>query len=218
MLSEDEIEALVGRTKELPAVGGDYLDTDLITCLFVTVIDFQMRTTTVEKALSYFEDNRSTAIRDLGDLEALLNAHKNDQPGNTAVAEFLFNYKLWTRVGLLRALVTWLRTLGIKDLKGLKRWAERSEFARDFQGQIQCRAGDWTYGLGLAVYNSLMMRLGIEAIKPDTRLRRFIEATIMRKVSDDEIVVGLTEVAGRLSIRPREIDSRIWEAMGTTTP
>jgi hypothetical protein len=101
---------------------------------------------------------------------------------------------------------------------GLRRWAESSNFTRDFKGRIQYRAGDRTYGLGLAVYNSLIMRLGIEAIKPDTRLRRFMETTILRKVSDDEIVVGLTEVAGRLSIRPREVDSRIWEAMGTVTP
>jgi hypothetical protein len=164
--------------------------------------------------------NPVTVVRMLteDEIEALLKAHKNDQPGNTAVAEFLFSYKLWTRVGLLRALVSWVRSLGIKDLVGLKRWAEISNFVQDFQGQIQYRTGDRTYGLGLAVYNSLMMRLGIEAIKPDTRLRRFMETTIMRKVSDDEIVVGLTEVASRLSIRPREIDSRIWEAMGTVTP
>jgi hypothetical protein len=132
----------------------------------------------------------------------------------TAIAQYLFDYKFWTRVGLLRSLVSWLRASGIEDLKGLKRWAKRSDFARDFKGNIQYRTSQATYGLGLAVYNSLMMRLGIEAIKPDTRLRRFIETTVQRKVSDEEIVSGLTEVARRLAIRPRQIDARIWEAMG----
>jgi hypothetical protein len=214
VLSEVEIDAVAKRAETLPPVAYEYVDTDLIVCLFVTVIDFQMRTTTVTRALTYFQDNRSSEIRDLHDLEALLRRHPNDQPGNTAVAEYLFDYKLWTRVGLLRELVSWLGTLGIKDLKGLRRWAKKSDFARDFQGRIQYRTGQATYGLGLAVYNSLMMRLGIEAIKPDTRLRRFMETTISRKVSDDEIITGLTEVARRLGIHQREIDARIWEAMG----
>jgi len=214
VLSEVEIRAITKRAKTLAPTDYDYVDTDLLTCLFITVVDFQMLTTTVDRALTYFKDNRSTAIRDLDDLEALLDAHPNDQPGNTAVAEYLFDYKFWTRVGLLRALVSWLRDSGIGDLKGLKRWARKSDFAQDFKGKIQYRTGQATYGLGLAVYNSLMMRLGIEAIKPDTRLRRFIVTTIERKVSDDEIVTGLTEVARRLCIRPRQIDARIWEAMG----
>ncbi len=214
MLSEVEIRAVLKRAKTLALVDYDYVDTDFLICVFVTVIDFQMLTSTVSRALTYFKDNRSATIRDLDDLEALMNAHPNDQPGNTAIAEYLFDYKFWTRVGLLRALVSWLRAMEVKDLKGLKRWARKSDFSRDFQGQIQYRASDRTYGLGLAVYNSLMMRLGIETIKPDTRLRRFIETTIDRKVTDSEIVTGLTEVARRLSIRPREIDARIWEAMG----
>jgi hypothetical protein len=82
VLSEVEIKAVTKRAKTLAPADYDYVDTDLLICLFVTVIDFQMLTTTVNRALTYFKDNRAAAIRDLDDLEELLNAHPNDQLGN----------------------------------------------------------------------------------------------------------------------------------------
>jgi hypothetical protein len=59
------------------------------------------------------------------------------------------------------------------------------------------------------------MRLGVESVKPDTRLRRFVETTIGRKVSDPEIVSGLIEVAQRLGITARQLDWAIWESQGS---
>ena len=115
-------------------------------------------------------------------------------------------------MGLLRALVGWMRRNEFEDLADLQMWAGPSDFKRDFEGQVRYRAEGRTYGLGLAVYSSLIMRLGIESVKPDTRLHRFVETTIGRKVSDSEIISGLIEVAEHIGTTARQLDWAIWES------
>jgi hypothetical protein len=216
VLNRPEIESLLLQAKSLPPAGTVYVDTELIPCLLVTVIDFQMRTSAVDNALKYFQDHQSEQVRTLEDLEDVFSHFPDDdRESNTRMATFLTGYKLWTRMGLLRALVTWMRRNEIEDLTGLQQWAVNSDFKRDFEGQVQYRAEGRTYGLGLAVYNSLIMRLGVESVKPDTRLRRFVETTIGRKVNDPEIVSGLIEVAQRLGTTPRQLDWAIWESQGS---
>jgi hypothetical protein len=216
VLIKSEIQRLVLEAKNLPPAGTVYVDTELIPCLLVTVIDFQMQTRAVNNALKYFQDHQSVQVRTLEDLEEVFSRFPgDDREANTRMATLLSGYKLWTRMGLLRALVTWMRHNEIADLTDLQQWAVNSDFKRDFEGQVQYRAEGRTYGLGLAVYNSLIMRLGVESVKPDTRLRRFVETTIGRKVSDPEIVSGLIEVAQRLGITARQLDWAIWESQGS---
>jgi hypothetical protein len=215
VLVEAEIERLALQAKSLPPAETVYVDTDLIPCLLITVIDFQMQTKAVDAALRYFRDHESERVRTLGDLEVVFSDFpQDDREANTRIATFLCGYKLWTRMGLLRALIRWMRRDEIGDLADLQHWAVTSDFKRDFEGQVRYRAEGRTYGLGVAVYNSLIMRLGVESVKPDVRLRRFVEATIGRKVNDSEIVSGLIEVAQQLGTTPRQLDWAIWESQG----
>ena len=216
MLIESEIERLALQAKSLPPAGTVYVDTDLIPCLLITVIDFQMHTKVVDAALGYFHDHESEQVQTLKDLEAVFSEFPDDdREANIRIATFLCGYKLWTRMGLLRALIRWMRGNKIRNLADLQQWAVTSDFKRDFEGQIRYRAEGRTYGLGLAVYNSLIMRLGVESVKPDVRLRRFVETTIGRKVSDSEIVSGLIEVAQHLGTTARQLDWAIWESQGS---
>ncbi len=211
MLVRSEIERLALQAKSLPPAETVYVDTELIPCLLLTVIDFQMQTAAVTNALEYFVDHESDQVRTLQDLEAVFSDFPDDdREANTQIATLLCGYKLWTRMGLLRALLRWMRRNEIDDLADLQHWAVTSNFERDFEGQVRYRAEGRTYGLGLAVYSSLIMRLGVESVKPDTRLRRFVETTIGRRVSDSEIVSGLIEVAQHLGTTARQLDWAIW--------
>jgi hypothetical protein len=214
VLTESELQVLTRRTNGLHPAGTVYVDTELLPCLFTTVIDFQMRTIVVERALSNFDDHHGSSIRTLDDLESVFRGRRDDRKTNTKIAEDLWGYRLWVRVGLLRAMVAWMKRIGIDDLAGLRDWAQCSDFKRDFEGKVRYRAEGRTYGLGLAVYSSLGMRLGVETIKPDTRLRKFVQASIGRRVTDTELVTGLIEVARRNGISPRSLDLAIWESEG----
>ena len=83
----------------------------------------------------------------------------------------------------------------------MRSWAERSK-PEDFLGHIK--------GLGPAIYRWLVMRLGVETIKPDTHILRFVSNSIGRPVSEDEAVTALETIAGRMEWT-RVLDSNIWE-------
>jgi hypothetical protein len=117
-------------------------------------------------------------------------------------------------MGLLRALVAYLREVGVVDLDDLRAWAELSEFRRDFEGRVRYVADGRVYGLGPAVFNWLVMRLGVETVKPDVRVRRFVETAIGRRTNDGEIVDAVTAAASALDVSPRRLDWSIWEASG----
>ena len=82
-------------------------------------------------------------------LEELLSKYPDDKDGNTTIAQYLWGNKHWTRVGLLRRLVAFLRGLQIDNQERLRDWATRSDYDRDFKGKIP--------GMGLAIYNWLVM-------------------------------------------------------------
>jgi hypothetical protein len=103
---------------------------------------------------------------------------------------------------MLRGLSAYFVARGVVDLAGLREWAERSSFKRDFEGQIR--------GLGPAVYNWLVMRLGIETVKPDVHIMRFVESTLGRRVGEADAVALVCDAARVMSCKTYELDWRIW--------
>ena len=101
----------------------------------------------------------------------------------------LWNYHHWRRAQELRGLVAYFRERDVTDLASLRAWAEGST-SKDFVGHIK--------GLGPTVYQWLVMRAGVETIKPDVHVLRFVSAAIGRPVNEAEAVHALEEVAGRL--------------------
>jgi hypothetical protein len=203
VITDADIVLLADRCSELPKTDSVYLATDFVSCLLDTVIDFQQHTTTVRRAIDHFNAQRWDEVRTLGDLEAVLAQFPDDQDGNTALAQHLWGYKLWTRAHMLRGLTELFAAQGVSDLESLRRWAEMSTYKEDFEGRVP--------GLGPTVYNWLVMRLGVETVKPDVHILRFVESTLGRRTSADDAVTVVSAAAKRLGLRAYELDWRIWE-------
>jgi hypothetical protein len=202
-VSRTDEQRVAAAAAAIPPAAGFDRDEDLVVTLLVTVVDFQMRTATVNRALDHFRTRRWSEVRTLEDLEALLARFPDDGEGNTALAERLWGYRLWTRAALLRGLVRFVVALGVDDQDGFRAWAATAEFARDFEGQVP--------GLGRAVFQGLVMRLGVDTVKPDVHLRRFTEGVLGRRLSDDDVVAVVVGAAGELGVRACELDWAIWE-------
>jgi hypothetical protein len=202
MLNDTERSQLLDACRRVPLTSSTYLADDLVQTLLETVVDYQQHTTTVVNAIEHFRAHCWAEIRTLVDLEGLFARYPEDKVGNTDLATYLWGYKLWTRAQQLRDLVAFLRRLGIDDLAGLRKWSETSTFA-DFEGQVK--------GLGPVVYQWLTMRLGVETVKPDVHVLRFVSGAIGRRVSEQEAVVGLVAVAGAMRVNANVLDWSIWE-------
>jgi len=202
MLTNSETQLLTTACRQVPLTENVYLATDLVSTLLDTVIDYQQHTTTVRNAIRHFETNRWTEVRTLDDLAELFRRFPNNKEGNIQLAHYLWGYKLWTRAEQLRGLVGFVRQLGIEDLDGLRLWAEASTF-KDFEGKVK--------GLGPVVYQWLTMRLGIETVKPDVHIVRFVSSSVGRPVTEREAIDGLVDAAAEIGIKANLMDWSIWE-------
>jgi hypothetical protein len=188
----------------LPPNTSTYLEEDFVMNLLETVLDYMLQTEVVVKALERFRATRWNEVRTLDDLEQLMARFPEDQVGNTALAQHLWGYNFWTRAQQLRDLVRYFRGIGVVDQERLKQWARSSTFKRDFEGRVK--------GLGPAVYQWLVMRQGVDTVKPDVHVRRFTEAAVGRKLNDQDVIELTTRAAASIGIKAFELDWRIWEA------
>jgi len=204
VLSAEELDRLESACRTIPLSPDDHVAEDFLTELFDTVLDYQNRAATVRKALAHFRTERGATVVTLDDLEAVLRDHPDDED----LAAYLWGNRHWRRARELRGLVAYLRERDVTDLAALRRWAASST-QEEFVGHIK--------GLGPAVYRSLVMRLGVDTIKPDVHVLRFVTAAIGRRVTQDDAVSSLEEVARRLGTSARTLDGSIWayQARGT---
>jgi len=202
--SDSEYQALLQKCRELPPAQGNYRVTDYVENLLLTVVDFQMHTTAVVRAMQHFKAHAKTDVPDLAALKALFAQYSDDQAGNTALAKRLWGYHLWTRAAMLRRLVEFFESQGVTDQPSLERWAAQAEFKTHFAGRVK--------GLGFAVFHWLVIRQGVESIKPDVHVLRFVETAIGRPPKDWEAVQMLVRTAGDLGMPVHQLDWAIWEA------
>jgi hypothetical protein len=211
VLEERELAMLQEISAQVPMTENEYVATDFVIALLETVMDYQNSTTTVERAGKFFEDNRWDEIRSIDDLEMAMARFPSDRDGNDALAmylwgyhhwRYLWGYHHWRRAGELRGLVAYFRERDVTDLETLRRWAATST-ERDFVGHVK--------GLGPTIYQWLVMRAGVETVKPDVHVLRFVGAAIGRPVTESEAVKSLEEVARRLGVSARTLDWSIWE-------
>lgn len=211
-LTAADLGALLEAARKLPPAVGTYLDDDYVICLLSTVVDYQLQTPVVVKALEHFRQHCWSEVGSLADLRLLFARYPDDKPGNTDLGQYLWGFKLWTRAALLRRLTEYFAERGAVDLDSLKRWAEQSDFKRDFEGRVRFSHDGTTFGLGGAKYNWLTMRLGAQTVKPDVHVHAFIQRSLGRRLSDQDAVDAVKAAAVALGIPPRELDWRIWEA------
>ena len=202
-MSDEEYQLVLKECRQLSPARGDYRESDFIQNLFLTAIDFQMHGRAVEKAIEHYRKHNWSTVRNLKQLEDVLSGYPNDKDGNTSVAQLLWGNNMWTRVGLLRELTRYFESVGVEDQRALAKWARASDYDRDFKGRVK--------GLGYAIYNWLVMRQGVETVKPDVHLHRFVERILGRTIGDEELVRLLEQVASDMKLRAYELDWRIWE-------
>jgi hypothetical protein len=187
-----------------PPSASVYLEDDFVMNLLETVLDYMLKTEVVVKALERFREHHCQEVRSLDDLELSLTQFPDDQGGNTALAQHLRGYNLWTRAQQLRDLARYFRSIGVVDQQRLSRWALRSTLKNDFEGRVE--------GLRPAVYQWLVMRQGVDTVKPDVHVRRFAEAAVSRKLNDRDVIELTTKAARSIGVKAFELDWRIWDA------
>jgi hypothetical protein len=204
VISEEDIEKLASSVRALPPSAGVYVEEDFVMNLLETVLDYMLQTEVVVKALERFRKDRWHEVRNLDDLDRLLERFPDDQAGNTALAQYLWGYNLWTRAQQLRELARFFRGIGVLDQEQLRQWAHRSSFKADFEGRVK--------GLGPTVYQWLVMRQGVDTVKPDVHVRRFAEAAVGRALTERDVIELTTRTAASIGVKAFELDLRIWEA------
>jgi hypothetical protein len=200
---EAEADRLVEACRPLPTRQWKYEEHDYMTNVLLTVLDLQMRNVTVERSIRHYRDCRWTEIRTLEHLEDLLGRFPDDKEGNRQVAQYLWGNDHWTRAGWLRGLAVFLAVENLRTNDALRAWAQRSDYQKDFAGRVRY--------LGPAAYHWLVMRLGVDTVKPDVHLRRFVEDVVGHPITDGELIKAVTQAARRLGRSPRELDAAIWE-------
>jgi hypothetical protein len=210
MLSAGEHDHLVNRCRCLPPAVGSYLVDDYVTNLLLTVLDFQLHTTIVRRAHDFYQAHRSTEVKTFEQLKGLLARFPDDPEGNTALAQNLWGYRYGKRIGYLRGLVSHFESIGVTTQERLTEWARTSDFDKDFKGRVP--------GLAYAVYKWLVMRQGVETIKPDVHVRRFVDSAVGRIVDDQTLVSALEGVAREIGLKAYELDWRIWEFQRKAQP
>ena len=204
MISPTDVDRVTEAARGVAPASESYLETDFVMNLLATVIDYQAHTTAVVRALDHYKTHRWDEIRTADELEAVIDRYPNTKDGNIALAQHLWGYNMWTRAEQLRSLTAHFRSVGVTDQTSLQRWAERSQFKLDFEGRVK--------GLGIAVYHWLVMRQGVDTVKPDVHVRRFAERAVRRPLSDTEVVDVVTAAAHKLAKKAYELDWAIWEA------
>lgn len=202
MLSDRELDALEHAASSIPLSSFEFVADDYVLALFDTVLDYQNQAAAIQKAEEHYREQHDREIRTLDDLEAVLDRFPEDREGNDELAQYLWGNHHWRRAQELRGLVRYFRERNVTTLRRLRTWATKSQ-QEDFVGHIK--------GLGPAVYRSLAMRMGVDTVKPDVHVLRFVSAAIGRTATQAEAVEGLTEAAARLGLPARDLD---WSVLG----
>lgn len=203
MITQADVERFLECTRDLPTSRRHDIYDDFIVNLFLCVLDLQMRTPTVNKALDFYRVNRWNEIRDRTDIQVVLDRFPDDRAGNTGLAQYLWGNRYWNRSEMLRHLLLFFQSIDVVDQPSLLEWAGKSDFRRDFEGRVK--------GLGYAVYQWLLMRCEVDTVKPDIHTRRFGEACLERTLTDGEVVDVVARSAKRIGVPARQLDLAIWE-------
>lgn len=202
-LRNEEYSAIKTACRALGPPSRDYLEPDFVSNLILTVLDYQLHNKIVTRAYEHYRTTHWNQVRTLRDLKFFLSRFVNDSAGNQAAAVSLWGYKYSKRMGQLRELVEYFESIGVVDQESLRQWAATNTFEEGFSGRVK--------GLGFAVCRWLLIRVGVQTIKPDVHVKRFIQGVIGRVLSDEATVAALEQVARELGHKAYELDWAIWE-------
>lgn len=212
-VTEAQFRQLLIECAGLPFIHPAQWACDYVLDVMQTVLDFQMLTTTVEKAMLYFRDQVQAkhGIHNHEQLVALLNRFPDSPAGNQAASELLWNNRHWTRIELLRRFLLFLEQRQLTDQPSLHAWAKQASFERDFKGQVK--------GLGIAVFHWLVIRCGADSIKPDVWVINFVKRVIGKRLPERTLIALFQQISPLLGESLQTLDVTIWyyEKLGMAT-
>lgn len=56
------------------------------------------------------------------------------------------------------------------------------------------------------------MRLGIETVKPNVHIVRFVSTAVGRSVTENEAIAGLVQAASAMGLKANLLDWSVWES------
>jgi hypothetical protein len=189
---------------ELPIVQRPPRDLDYVHQVMETVLNFYIRAEAVFKSLNYFRDHVQGPhdVFTHARLAELVAGFADTREGDTECSQFFWANNHWKRARLLRGLVAFFASVGISDQATLDAWAAQANFERDFQGKVP--------GLGLAVFQWLIIRCGVQTVKLDVWVFRFAERILGRRLSGNVTVGLFNELAPLVGTSMSKIDATIW--------
>ncbi len=202
-LSKREIQKLKTRCNKLDD-GPDYRVHDYVTNLFNTALDFQMKVNTMHSAIHHYEENHG--YRSHKKLKELMSSQPNTKKGNLSLAQSLWGNNHWTRVKFLRMLILEFENRGIKSQISLKKWVTEADFKKDIKGRFKTKE----HSIGIALFQWLRLRLGVDTVKPDVHILNFVAIAIGRNVKQQEALDGLIEVSKQTNRKASLLDAAIW--------
>ena len=115
---------------------------------------------------------------------------------------FLWSNRHWTRIELLRRLLDFFESVGVTDQPSLHAWIRTATFESDFKGKVK--------GLGIAVWEWLKIRCGIDALKPDVWVINFAKRVVGKRISEKVLVDTFGRISPLVGESLSTIDVTIW--------
>ncbi|MCX7166596.1 MAG: hypothetical protein NTV11_10015 [Rhodocyclales bacterium] len=195
---------LLAAVSDLPFIHRTPKSQDYMRDVMLTVLDFHMQAEVVGKAINYFRDRVQSdhGIHTHDDLTRILATYPDTQQGNVDASLFLWNNRHWQRTHLLRGLLAFFSSIGVTDQEELRCWARHAAFDKDFHGKVK--------GLGLAVFQWLLIRMGVPAVKPDVWVINFAQRITGKRLADKVLVDLFHEIAPLVGQSMTNIDMTIW--------
>jgi len=212
-LTPEQFHKLLTATADLPFIPAQREFGDYMTDVLLTVLDFHMQGPVVGDALDYFREHvQFQHVVTHQDLKDVLNRFPDTEEGNKQASRFLWNNQHWMRAALLRQFLLFLDASNVSDQPSLHAWAKQAQFVLDFKGKVK--------GLGIAVFHWLILRCGVETIKPDVWVINFGQRVVGQRISEEKLIKAFTDIAPLVGESLPTIDGTIWHfeknAMGTT--
>jgi len=202
-LTKREIQKLRTQCNKLED-GLDYRINDYVSNLMNTVLDFQMKVGPVESAVEYYEENHG--YRTHKKLKAFIDSFPNTKNGNLELANTMWNNNHWTRAKFLRMLLYEFESRGIKGQQSLKKWVSNADFEKDIKGKFKTKE----HSIGIALFQWLRLRLGVDTVKPDVHIMNFVSNAVGRRISQQEALDALMIVAKQTNRKAALLDAAIW--------
>ena len=203
-ITTKEYNLILQECRNLPAAPDSYTVSDFIENLFLIVFDSRLENKVAAEALKHYRTNQWAYIRNLQDLKRLFSEYENDKNGNSALARYLWGKNHGHRIPILRKLVSYYESVGVISQETLRKWAAGSDFAKDLRGKLPVITYD--------DYRWLIMRQGLDLIKPHVYVKTFVVSIIGRSnFTDSNLSEVLGKIARQLGIKSYVLDWRITE-------